>query len=144
MWMARALELAGAAELRGEVPVGAVVVRGKAIVAEAHNRVVAAGDPTAHAELLAIREAALAIGGRRLVDCTLYVTLEPCAQCAGAIVLARLGRVVYGAPDPKSGMAGSLENLVADPRLNHRAQLAGGTFAEESAALLRRFFRARR
>ena len=142
--MARALEIAGAAELRGEVPVGAVVVRGNAIVAEAHNRIVAAGDPTAHAELLAIREAALAVGDRRLGGCTLYVTLEPCAQCAGAIVLARLGRVVYGAPDPKSGMAGSLENLVADPRLNHRAQLVGGVFAEESAALLRRFFRARR
>ena len=142
--MARALEIAGAAELRGEVPVGAVVVRGNAIVAEAHNRIVAAGDPTAHAELLAIREAAFRIGDRRLGGCTLYVTLEPCAQCAGAIVLARLGRVVYGAPDPKSGMAGSLENLVADPRLNHRAQLAGGVFAEESAALLRRFFRARR
>ena len=142
--MARALEVAGAAELRGEVPVGAVVVRGNATVAEAHNRIVAAGDPTAHAELLAIREAALAVGDRRLGDCTLYVTLEPCAQCAGAIVLARLGRVVYGAPDPKSGMAGSLENLVADPRLNHRAQLAGGVLAEESAALLRRFFRARR
>jgi len=138
------LEIAGAAELRGEVPVGAVVVRGNAIVAEAHNRIVAAGDPTAHAELLAIREAVLAVGDRRLGGCTLYVTLEPCAQCAGAIVLARLGRVVYGAPDPKSGMAGSLENLVADPRLNHRAQLVGGVFAEESAALLRRFFRARR
>ena len=142
--MARALEIAGAAELRGEVPVGAVVVQGSAIVAEAHNRIVAAGDPTAHAELLAIREAAFAVGDRRLGGCTLYVTLEPCAQCAGAIVLARLGRVVYGAPDPKSGMAGSLENLVADPRLNHRAQLAGGVCAEESAALLRRFFRARR
>lgn len=142
--MARALEIAGAAELRGEVPVGAVVVQGSAIVAEAHNRIVAAGDPTAHAELLAIREAAFAVGDRRLGGCTLYVTLEPCAQCAGAIVLARLARVVYGAPDPKSGMAGSLENLVADPRLNHRAQLAGGVCAEESAALLRRFFRARR
>ena len=142
--MARALEMAAGAELRGEVPVGAVVVRGDAIVAEAHNQVVRSGDPTAHAELLAIRAAAAAEGDRRLGACTLYVTLEPCAQCAGAIVLARLGRVVFGARDPKSGMAGSLENLVCDPRLNHRAELAGGVLADESAALLRRFFRARR
>ena len=143
-WMARALELARAAALRGEVPVGALVVRGDAMVAEAHNWREGWQDPTAHAEMIAIRAAAGRIGSWRLDDCTLYVTLEPCAQCAGAIVLARIPRLVYGASDRKAGMAGSLADLVRDPRLNHRVDLTRGVLARESAELLQAFFRARR
>ncbi len=142
--MARALEVARAGGLRGEVPVGAVIVRGDRVLAESHNRTVERRDPTAHAELVAIRAAARRLGDWRLVGCTLYATLEPCAQCAGAVVLARVPRLVFGAPDPKAGMAGSLENLVQDPRLNHRVELLGGVLAAESAELLRSFFRARR
>lgn len=142
--MARALELARTGALRGEVPVGAVIVRGGDVVAEAHNRTVEDCDPTAHAEALAIRSAARRLGDWRLEDCTLYTTLEPCAHCAGAVVLARIPRLVFGAADPKAGMAGSLENLVQDPRLNHRVELRGGVLGEESAALLRGFFRSRR
>lgn len=142
--MARALELARAGALRGEVPVGAVIVRGGEVVAEAHNRTVEDCDPTAHAEVLAIRRAARRLGDWRLEDCTLYTTLEPCALCAGASVLARIPRLVFGAADPKAGMAGSLENLVQDPRLNHRLELRGGILAEESGELLRDFFRSRR
>ena len=142
--MARALEMARAGGLRGEVPVGAVIVHGREVLAESHNRTVEQGDPTAHAESLAIRAAARQLGDWRLVDCTLYTTLEPCAQCAGAIVLARIPRLVFGAHDPKAGMAGSLENLVQDPRLNHRVELLGGVLATESSELLRAFFRARR
>ena len=130
--------------LRGEVPVGAVIVRGEVVLAESHNRTVEHGDPTAHAELVAIRAAARRLGDWRLTGCTLYVTLEPCAQCAGAIVLARIPRLVFGAWDPKSGMAGSLGNLVQDPRLNHRVELTSGVLADLSSQLLRRFFRARR
>ena len=142
--MARALELARAGALRGEVPVGALVTRGREIVAESYNRTVENCDPTAHAETLAIRDAARRLGDWRLEGCTLYTTLEPCAHCAGAAVLARVSRLVFGAADPKAGMAGSLENLVQDPRLNHRVELVGGVLAEESGELLRGFFRARR
>ena len=142
--MARALELARAGALRGEVPVGAVIVRDGEVIAEAHNRTVEDRDPTAHAETVAIRSAARRLGDWRLEGCTLYTTLEPCALCAGAAVLARVPRLVFGAADPKAGMAGSLENLVQDPRLNHRVELRGGVLAEESAELLRDFFRARR
>ncbi|MXX56614.1 MAG: nucleoside deaminase [Gemmatimonadetes bacterium] len=142
--MARALEMARAGALRGEVPVGAVVVRAEEVLAESHNRTVELDDPTAHAESLAIRAAARRVGDWRLNDCTLYTTLEPCAQCAGAIVLARIPRLVFGAHDPKAGMAGSLENLVQDQRLNHRVELLGGVLASESSELLRAFFRARR
>lgn len=142
--MARALELARAGALRGEVPVGAVIVRGGEVIAEAHNRTVEDCDPTAHAEAVAIRRAARRLGDWRLEDCTLYTTLEPCALCAGAAVLARIPRLVFGAADPKAGMAGSLENLVQDPRLNHRMELRGGILAEESGELLRDFFRSRR
>lgn len=142
--MARALELARAGALRGEVPVGAVIVRDGDVIAEAHNRTVEDRDPTAHAETVAIRSAARRLGDWRLEGCTLYTTLEPCALCAGAAVLARVPRLVFGAADPKAGMAGSLENLVQDPRLNHRVELRGGVLAEESAELLRDFFRARR
>ena len=142
--MARALELARAGGLRDEVPVGAVIVQDRVVLAESHNRTVERGDPTAHAELVAIRAAARRLGDRRLTGCTLYVTLEPCAQCAGAIVLARIPRLVFGALDPKAGMAGSLGNLVQDRRLNHRVNLLGGVLAEESSKLLKDFFGARR
>ncbi len=144
MWMARALERAREAWDRGEVPVGAVLVRDGAILSEASNHTVDWSDPTAHAEVVAIREAARRTGDWRLLDTTLYVTLEPCAQCAGAIVLARIPRLVFGASDPKAGMVGSLGNLVQDPRLNHRAQLTAGVLPEASAQLLRQFFRERR
>ncbi|NNM33280.1 MAG: nucleoside deaminase [Gemmatimonadetes bacterium] len=143
-WMARALEMAQAGGLRNEVPVGAVLVRDGTLLAEAHNATVTRCDPTAHAEVLTIRRGARLTGDWRLTGATLYVTLEPCAQCAGAIVLARIPRVVFGAADPKAGMAGSLHNLLQDPRLNHRADVTGGVLAEESAHLLRTFFRARR
>ncbi len=142
--MARALELARAGGLRGEVPVGAVIVRRGAVIAESHNRTVRDCDPTAHAEAVTIRAAARRLGDWRLTDCTLYTTLEPCAHCAGAVVLARVPRLVFGAADPKAGMAGSLGNIVQDPRLNHRVDLLGGVLAEQSAELLRGFFRARR
>ncbi|MGE0160759.1 MAG: tRNA adenosine(34) deaminase TadA [Gemmatimonadales bacterium] len=143
-WMSRALDLARSAPASGEVPVGALVVRAGHVLGEAHNRTVTDADPTAHAEVVAIRRAAAVIGDWRLIDCTLYVTLEPCAMCCGAIVLGRVPRVVYGARDPKAGMVDSLGNLVRDARLNHRAEVTGGVLAEESAELLRAFFRERR
>jgi tRNA(adenine34) deaminase len=142
--MARALERAREAWVVGEVPVGAVLVRHGRLLAESHNRTITWTDPTAHAELIAIREGAGRIGDWRLLDTTLYVTLEPCAQCAGGIVLARIPRVVYGAADPKAGMAGSLGNLLQDARLNHRAEVTGGVLAEEAGRLLKAFFRERR
>lgn len=142
--MARALEEARAAAAAGEVPVGAVVVcEGEELVA-AQNRMVRDGDATAHAELLALREAARRVGDQRLGGCTLYVTLEPCAMCAGAIVLARVGRVVFGAWDEKAGFAGSVGDVLRHPLLNHRPEVAAGVEAEASAELLRTFFRARR
>jgi tRNA(adenine34) deaminase len=139
-----ALEEAAKAEELGEVPVGAVVVQNGRLVASGHNLTHTSDDPTAHAEMVAIRRAADVTGHWRLLDCTLYVTLEPCAMCSGAIVLARIPRLVYGAPDPKAGMCGSLENLVQDRRLNHRVELAVGVLEPECAELLRAFFRARR
>ncbi len=142
--MARALECAAAAGFRGEVPVGAVLVSGERLVAESHNRTVTDADPTGHAEMYVLRRGAALQGDFRLIDAVLYVTLEPCAMCAGAIVLARVPRVVFGASDPKAGMAGSLGNLLQDPRLNHRCDVTPGILADRSAALLRRFFRARR
>jgi tRNA(adenine34) deaminase len=142
--MARALEQARAAEARGEVPIGAVLVYAGRLLAEAHNLTATTHDPTAHAEVVVLREAAARVGDFRLTEATLYVTLEPCAMCCGAIVLARVPRVVYGAADPKAGMAGSLGNLLQDARLNHRAELTGGVLAEGSAELLRAFFRQRR
>lgn len=142
--MEEALALARRAGQEGDVPVGAVVVYEGRVVGRGLNRREAWGDPTAHAEMLAIREAAAARGGWRLSGCDLYVTLEPCAMCAGAVVLARIDRVVFGAADPKSGAAGSLMNLLQDPRLNHQADVVAGVMAEESGALLRDFFRARR
>jgi tRNA(adenine34) deaminase len=143
-WMRRALELATRCAEHGDVPIGAVVVREDREIGAAGNERELRGDPTAHAEILAIREAASVGQGWRLDGCTLYVTLEPCAMCAGAIVLARLDRVVFGAADPKAGFAGSLGNLVQDPRLNHEATLVPGVLAEGSSELLRAFFRERR
>ena len=144
LWMARALEMARLAAARGEVPVGALVVRESRLLAEGHNGTLAGPDPTAHAEVVAIRQAARRLGDWRLTHSTLYVTLEPCAQCAGAIILARIPRGVFAASDPKAGMVGSLENLLQDPRLNHRCQVTPGVLGEESGNLLREFFRARR
>ena len=143
-WMARALEQARAAAIQGEVPVGAVLVRGGALLAEGHNRTVTASDPTAHAEVVAIRRASENQGDWRLEGTTLYCTLEPCTLCCGAIILSRVERVVFGASDPKAGMAASLGHLLQDPRLNHRAEVVGGVSAETSSALLQAFFRARR
>lgn len=142
--MAHALELARGAETRGEVPVGAVIVRGGSVLAEGSNRTIGDADPTAHAEIVAIRAAASREGDWRLLDTTLYVTLEPCAMCAGAIVLARIPRVVFAAHDPKAGMGGSLENLLQDGRLNHRCAVTPGIRSEEASTMLKAFFRARR
>jgi tRNA(adenine34) deaminase len=143
-WMRLALDEARACLEWDDVPIGAVVVRDGSVVGAAGNQRERLGDPTAHAEVLAIRQAAGAVGGWRLDGCTLVVTLEPCAMCAGAIVLARVPRVVFGAPDPKAGFAGSLGDLVRDHRLNHRASVTGGVLAEECGELLRTFFRERR
>lgn len=143
-WMRRALALAEAAAVAGEVPVGAVVVRGEVELATGANRREADRDPTAHAELLAVREAARTLGDWRLEGCDVFVTLEPCAMCAGAMVLARIERCVYAAPDPKGGFCGTLGELNAHPRLNHRYEVVGGVLADESAALLRGFFAERR
>ena len=143
-WIEIALEEARVAEAAGEVPVGAVVICDGTLVARAGNRTVSAADPTAHAEVLALRAAAAARGRWRLDGCTLYVTLEPCAMCAGALVLARVDRVVFGAWDEKAGMAGSVGDVLRHPRLNHRPQVAAGVAAEECGALLRDYFRRRR
>jgi tRNA(adenine34) deaminase len=143
-WMRAALDAARECATSDDVPVGAVVVRGDELLAAAGNGRELHRDPTAHAEVLALREAATAAESWHLEGCTLYVTLEPCAMCAGAIVLARVDRVVFGAADPKAGFAGSLGNLVQDPRLNHRPELTGGVLAEECGELLRGFFRERR
>ena len=142
--MAVALGEARAAAADGDVPVGAVIVGGGEIIARAGNRNLRDRDPTAHAEMLALRAAAAATGSARLVGCTLYVTLEPCAMCAGAIVLARLDRVVLGAWDDRGGMAGSVGDVLRHPRLNHQPEVLGGVRAEECAELLRQFFRERR
>jgi tRNA(adenine34) deaminase len=142
--MRRALVLAREAMALGEVPVGAVVVRDERIIAEAFNLRETLHDPTAHAERLALTLAGRAVGSWRLERCTLYVTLEPCPMCAGAIVQGRIPRVVYGAADPKAGACHSLFRITADPRLNHRAEVQGGLLAEECGALLSQFFQDRR
>jgi tRNA(adenine34) deaminase len=142
--MRRALELARHAEKMGEVPVGAVVVRDEAIIGEGWNQPIAAHDPSAHAEMVALRAAAQQVRNYRVPGATLYVTLEPCAMCAGAIVHARIARVVYGAADPKAGAGGSVFNLLANERLNHRATIVGGVLAEDCASLLKGFFERRR
>jgi tRNA(adenine34) deaminase len=142
--MRLALEEARAAGAEGDVPVGAVVVRGDEVVGRASNAREREQDPTAHAEILALRKAARAIGNWHLEGCTLYVTLEPCAMCAGALVLARLDRLVLGAPDPKAGFAGSLGDIVRDGRLNHEVEVTVGVLAEECGEVLRAFFAERR
>ena len=139
-----ALEEARRAEATGEVPVGAIVVLDRRVVARAHNAPIARHDPTAHAEILAIRAAAEALGNYRLTGATLYATVEPCVMCCGAIVHARIGRLVYGAADPKAGGVASLYRLLDDARLNHRVTVTAGVRAEECGALLTAFFRDRR
>jgi tRNA(adenine34) deaminase len=144
LFMRLALREAERALEHDDVPVGAVIVRGGEVIGAGHNERELREDPSAHAEMLAIREAARALGSWRLLDTVLYVTLEPCAMCAGAIVLGRIPRVVYGTIDPKAGAAGSVLDVLAEPRLNHRPEVAGGLLAAESAALLQAFFRSRR
>jgi tRNA(adenine34) deaminase len=143
-WMREALAAAAEGAAAGDVPVGAVVIHDGAVLVRASNRTVRDQDPTAHAELLAIREAARLLDRWRLDDCTLVVTLEPCAMCAGAIVLSRLGRLVFGAWDDKAGMAGSVGDIVRHPRLNHRPEVLAGVLAEECGAVLAGFFKERR
>jgi len=142
--MAAALEEARRAASNGEVPVGATVLRDGTMVVRAHNETVGRRDPTAHAELLVVQQALSLLRTDRLSDCTLYVTLEPCAQCAGAIVLAKVGRVVFGAYDPKAGMAGSVGDVLRHPGLNHRVEVVGGMEEDECGRLLQGFFRDRR
>ena len=143
-FMHLALREAERAVEHDDVPIGAVIVHGGEVVAAARNERELRGDPTAHAEILALREASERLGGWRLLDTALYVTLEPCAMCAGAIVLGRVPRVVYAADDPKAGAAGSVLDVLAEPRLNHRPLVTGGLLADEAAALLRAFFSSRR
>jgi tRNA(adenine34) deaminase len=142
--MQAALRLARAASVREEVPVGAVIVTEGEVLGEAHNETVQRRDPTAHAEVLALHRALQRVGEDRLPLATMYVTLEPCAQCAGALVLAKVGRVVFGAHDPRAGMAGSVYDLLRHPRLNHRPEVVGGLMAEDCGEILKRFFQSRR
>jgi tRNA(adenine34) deaminase len=143
-FMRLALEQAQYAWDLGEVPVGAVVVKDGAVIAVGYNQPIGKHDPTAHAEIVALRAAAEALGNYRLPGCELYVTLEPCVMCSGAMMHARLARVVYGAPDPKTGAGGSVVNLFEQEQLNHHTEIAGGVLAEECGAMLRSFFAARR
>jgi tRNA(adenine34) deaminase len=142
--MRQALGLAREAERAGEVPVGAVLVAGEQVIARGWNRTITDCDPTAHAEMVALRDGAKALGNYRLGDVTLYVTIEPCAMCAGAIVQARVARLVYGADDPKGGAVRTCFNVLDNPQLNHRVEITAGVLADECAALLQSFFEARR
>lgn len=142
--MGIAINLAQEAALAGEVPVGAIVVKDGEIIGRGSNSPIGLHDPSAHAEIQALRDAAQSIGNYRLLDCTLYVTLEPCAMCTGAIQHARIARLVYGASDAKTGACGSVVNLMAERKLNHHTEVQGGVLAEESASLLSSFFKARR
>jgi tRNA(adenine34) deaminase len=144
LFMRRALELARHAEAAGEVPVGALVVQDDEIIGEGWNQPIASGDPTAHAEIVALRAAATRLGNYRLAGCTLYVTLEPCAMCAGAMIHARIARAVFGATDPKTGAAGSVFDLLGTDKLNHRVIVQGGVMEEDCGELLKRFFQKRR
>ncbi|MGQ0524245.1 MAG: tRNA adenosine(34) deaminase TadA [Betaproteobacteria bacterium] len=143
-YMQQALDLAAEARRIGEVPVGAVVVREGAVIGRGFNQPISSHDPTAHAEIVALRDAAGRLGNYRLGDCQLFVTLEPCAMCAGAMLHARIVRLVYGAPDPKTGACGSVLNLFAETRLNHHTVVKGGVLAPNAAALLQQFFMERR
>jgi len=142
--MAEAIGQAERAGALGEAPIGAVIVRAGRTVAAAHNRRIIDSDPTAHAEMLAIRQAAGALGDWRLTGCEMFVTLEPCCMCAGAIVLARIDRLIYGATDPKAGAVSTLYQICSDPRLNHRAEVVGGVLAEQCGRLLTEFFQRQR
>ena len=144
VWMRHALSLAQSAEQAGEVPVGAVLVHGGNIIAEGTNAPIAEHDPTAHAEIQALRKAGQALQNYRLLDTVLYVTMEPCPMCAGALVNARVSRLVYGAPDSRIGAAGSVFNIVQSPEVNHRLEVTGGVLEEECRGLLQAFFRSRR
>src|SRR6202522_3829587 len=143
-YLRAAIAEAQAAEANGEVPVGAVIVHENKVIGRGQNRVLRDSDPTAHAEIVALREAGRALANYRLEDCTLYATLEPCAMCAGAILHARITRLVYAAPDPKAGACGSVLSVMNHPQLNHKAEVEAGLLAEECGALLTNFFRARR
>ncbi|NOS96505.1 MAG: tRNA adenosine(34) deaminase TadA [Methylotenera sp.] len=143
-FMQQALELARIAADAGEVPVGAIIVKDGVIIGRGSNAPISTNDPTAHAEIRAMRDAATHLGNYRLVDCTLYVTLEPCAMCTGAIQHARIARLIYGASDPKTGACGSVVNLMAEPKLNHHTDITKGVLAQECSAILSAFFSARR
>jgi len=143
-YMQIALQLAQEAAAAGEVPVGAIVVKNGAIIGRGYNAPITTHDPSAHAEIRAMRDAAKHLGNYRLVDCTLYVTLEPCAMCSGAIQHARIAKVIYGASDPKTGACGSVVNLMAEPKLNHHTEVLGGILAEQCGAILSDFFASRR
>ena len=143
-YMQIALNLAHQAALNGEVPVGAIIVKNGVIIGRGSNAPIGLHDPTAHAEIIAMRIAAAHLGNYRLVDCTLYVTLEPCAMCSGAMQHARIEKLVYGASDPKTGACGSVINLMAEPKLNHHCEVVGGVLAEECGAVLSEFFKQRR
>jgi tRNA(adenine34) deaminase len=143
-FMQQALDLAAEARRLGEVPVGAVVVRDGAVIGRGFNQPISSHDPTAHAEIVAMRDAARSVGNYRLGDCQLFVTLEPCAMCAGAMLHARIVRLIYGAPDPKTGACGSVLDLFAETRLNHHTVVTGGVLAPNAASLLQQFFMERR
>ena len=143
-YMQIALDLAHQAALNGEVPVGAIIVKDGVIIGRGSNAPISLHDPTAHAEIIAMRIAAAHLGNYRLVDCTLYVTLEPCAMCSGAMQHARIAKLVYGASDPKTGACGSVINLMAEPKLNHHCEVVAGILAEECGAVLSEFFKQRR
>lgn len=143
-WMRRAFELARKAEEEGEVPIGAVIVLNNEIIAEGWNRPIASNDPTGHAEIIALRAAASHVGNYRLPEAELYVTLEPCVMCAGAIIHARITKVVFGADDPKAGAAGSVFDILGTGRLNHKVEVVGGVMATECATILQEFFRKKR
>src|SRR5262245_51738584 len=143
-WMELALELARSAAAAGEVPVGAVVVKDGEVVGRGHNRNLTDNDPTAHAELVALRDAAARLGNHRLVGCTIFATIEPCAMCAGAMVHSRLARLVYGASDPKAGAAGSVLTVLNHPQLNHRMEVTAGVLADQCSEVLTSFFQSRR
>ena len=143
-FMQLALDLANQAAALGEVPVGAIVVKDNVVIGRGSNAPIGLHDPTAHAEIMAMREAAAYLGNYRLVDCSLYVTLEPCAMCSGAMQHARIAKLIYGASDPKTGACGSVINLMAEPKLNHHTEVIGGILALECGAVLSEFFRQRR
>ncbi len=143
-WMERALEQAQLAALAGEVPVGALVIRQGEIIGQGHNRNLLDNDPTAHAEIVALRQAAARVGNHRLIGCTMVATIEPCSMCAGALIHSRIARLVYGATDPKAGAAGSTIQVINHPSLNHRMEVTAGVLAEKCSEILQQFFRQKR